>query len=109
MKLFNTMIAALLLIALSACSSGSPLLDDADSRSASGTGLVQVWDANAAEFNFDPADYGKTLGELYKGNDFEADMDRMEAVVAQAFLMPLNQVQGESTMGFVHFDDEVVD
>ncbi|MEZ5336770.1 MAG: hypothetical protein R3F46_00770 [bacterium] len=109
MRLFTIVIAALLAIALSACSGSATLQNAPDSRSASGMAFEQVWNAHATEFNFDPADYGKTLGELYKGNDFDADMDRMEEVIAASFLVSRNQVQGESTMGFVHFDDEVVD
>ena len=83
--------------------------DSMQQKDASSVSLTLVWNANATLCNFKLADYDATLGELYKGTDFDADMDRMEEAIAFELSLNRNDIQGESTMGFVHFDDEVVD
>lgn len=113
MQKINIVIAVLALIVLSACSGGMNTDFAADNAKTSSdisvVTLADVWNANAVANNFQFADPDMTLGQLYKGTDFDTDMDRMEEIIALELGLNREDVNGTSTMGFVHFDDETVD
>ncbi|MEZ5336772.1 MAG: hypothetical protein R3F46_00780 [bacterium] len=102
-------IAAFVLSILASCSgqNGSELLPERNTAEVNS--IIDVWNAYAPQYNFGPAYSQQTLGQIYYGNDFETDMNSMEQILAAHYGKSADEVNGESAMGFVHFDDEVVD
>ncbi len=109
MQKINVIIAIIALVALCSCSGQGSNDMLAQKNMSTPTTIVDGWNANCGLYNFGFAYEEFTLGQLYKGSNFDVDMDGMEAAIAAYYGIPSNQVNGESTMGFVHFDDETVD
>ncbi|MCB1216325.1 hypothetical protein KDL44_02975 [bacterium] len=109
MQKINIIIAAFVLAILASCSgqTGSELMPERNTAEVNS--IIDVWNAYAPQYNFGPAYSQETLGQIYFGNDFESDMNSMEQILADFYGKSADDVNGESTMGFVHFDDEVVD
>jgi hypothetical protein len=109
MQKFNIAVAIIALVALCSCSgqTNTEVLDQ--KHTAVVTSIIDGWNANAVALNFAPAYSEYTLGQLYKGSNFEADMDAMEVALSIYYGIPRAGINGESTMGFAHFDDETID
>ena len=109
MNKLNIIIAITALVALCSCSgnTGSEMLPERNTAEV--TSIIDGWNANCITYNFRQAYEYVTLGQLYKGSNFEADMDGMEEALAAYYGIPRDSINGTSTMGFAHFDDETID
>ena len=109
MNKINTLIAIVALSILCSCSGQSTSDMLAERNTADVSSVIDGWNANCATYNFGPAYSDETLGDIYYGSDFETDMNGIEQAIADYYGISRDNVDGTSTMGFVHFDDETVD
>ena len=109
MQKFSIAIALVALLALCSCSSQSNTELLSQKNTATVTSIIDGWNANASQLHFKQAYSEFTLGQLYYGSNFASDMDSMEEALAIYYGIPRGPVHGEETMGFAHFDDEMID
>jgi len=109
MQKINIAIALVVLIALCSCSGNANTDMLAQKNTDTVISIIDGWNANAFTYHFGLAYSDVTLGQLYKGSNFDVDMDGMEEALANYYGLDRDSIQGESTMGFAHFDDETID